>query len=299
MYIIKLYYMIWHYSPVQVQRRERIQEEHLERSEKQGLWDGYRDTSAGASDPISKRQLRALCMFPWWHRAKRDVTWAAITAPDAAAPSDCRWLSAMCNSCHRPAICGSATCTSSSSSSQIVTRAAGDSSEVAWWVAALLLGQNCFGIHNMFFTWSGVSLPYLQLAIKKNKSHSNGQRGYGKCPLDIFCSPFSLSWPFSTSPTLHVPLWAIFKIVFLWSVRTQELFMKSCVTIWVDPTQLNQESSAAVVSKQLLCWRPLASLFLLVCVSESRSFVCASVFRVGGRVSWTINGCIRWAATMK
>ena len=66
---------------------------------------------------------------------ERDVTWPAITAPDAAAPAIRLPMaisgSAMCNSCYL----GSATCAARRSS-----RTTGDRSTVASWVAPC--GQN-------------------------------------------------------------------------------------------------------------------------------------------------------------
>ena len=77
---------------------------------------------------------------------KRDVTWAAITAPDADAPSDCRWLSANLQ-CATPAILRQSADlqlapAAAHRSQQLADRhgTAGDSSAASAWVAAL--GQN-------------------------------------------------------------------------------------------------------------------------------------------------------------
>ena len=77
---------------------------------------------------------------------KRDVTWAAITAPDADAPSDYRWLSGNLQ-CSTPAILQQSedlqlAPAAARRSQQLTDRhgTAGDSSAASAWVVAL--GQN-------------------------------------------------------------------------------------------------------------------------------------------------------------
>ena len=102
------------------------------------VWDGYRDTSAGAPMPSLPTTGSAGHVLPMASRQERDVTWAAITRI-ARCGRGIRLPAAICESAQLFPISGSATCPAARRSS----RAAGDSS-AAVWVAAL--GQDCIDV---------------------------------------------------------------------------------------------------------------------------------------------------------